>query len=121
MGLNVSADISGNVLMVTLSGKLTREDYELFVPQVDKLIEEHGSLSLLVELEDFHGWSAGALWEDTKFAARHVTDIDRLAIVGDKLWEKGMALFCKPFTTAEVRFFPREEREQAEAWVQGEE
>lgn len=32
-------------------------------------------------------------------------DIDRLAIVGNRKRGKGLAVFAKPFTTAEVRFF----------------
>jgi len=28
----------------------------------------------------FKGWTAGALWEDTKFAAKHFNDIDRIAV-----------------------------------------
>lgn len=36
---------------------------------------------------------------------KHFNDIERLAIVGDSKGEKGMAIFCKPFTTATVRHF----------------
>ncbi|SFI52823.1 hypothetical protein SAMN05428978_10159 [Nitrosomonas sp. Nm34] len=43
---------------------------------------------MLVELVHFHGSTAGAAWEDTKFAVRQFNDIERLAIVGDKAWEK---------------------------------
>ncbi|MDX1645162.1 MAG: STAS/SEC14 domain-containing protein [Thermoanaerobaculia bacterium] len=107
----------GKTVVVTMKGKLSKADYEVFVPEIERLIDEHGSIRMLVELIDFHGWSAGALWEDTKFAARHFTDIERLAIVGDSKWEKGMAVFCKPFTTADVRYFDISERGAAEAWL----
>ena len=63
------------------------------------------TIALLVELIDFKGWTAGALWEDTKFAARHFNDIDRLAVVGDARWEKGITVFIKPFTKAQVKYF----------------
>ncbi len=106
------------VLTVELSGKLEQSDYEQFVPAVETLIQEHGKIRLLVRLGDFDGWSAGALWEDIKFDARHFNDIERLAIVGDEKWEKGMAVFCKPFTTAEVRFYPIEKTDQARAWLE---
>ena len=55
---------------------------------------------MLVRLHDFHGWTAGALWEDIKFDLKHFAHIERLALVGDRKWEAGMAVFCKPFTTA---------------------
>jgi hypothetical protein len=37
---------------------------------------------------DFQGWEAAALWDDIKFNAAHFTDIDRLAMVGDKKWDQ---------------------------------
>ncbi|MDH5552887.1 MAG: STAS/SEC14 domain-containing protein, partial [Nitrosomonas sp.] len=62
-------------------------------------------------------WTASAAWEDTKFGVRHFSDIERLAIVGDKTWEKGMAYFCKAFTLAKVRYFDVSERDEAQAWA----
>jgi hypothetical protein len=66
---------------------------------------------------NFHGWSAGAIWDDTKFAARHFSDIDRIAIVGDKNCKEGMAIFCKPFTRATVRYFDLKEIDNAKIWI----
>lgn len=105
------------VVEVHLSGKLSKEDYQHFAPELERQIEQHGKINLLVFLEDFHGWSAGALWEDIKFDVKHFSDIARLAIVGERKWEKGMAKFCQPFTTAEVRYFDRFEADEAQAWI----
>lgn len=70
---------------------------------MERLVKQHGKIRMLVEMHDFHGWTAGALWEDVKFDAKHFHDIERLALVGETKWEKGMAVFCKPFTTAASR------------------
>ena len=96
---------NGKILEVHLSGKLVKEDYETFVPVVERLVKQHGKIRMLVVMHDFHGWTTGALWADIKFDAKHFSDIERLAIVGETNWEKGMAAFCKPFTTAKVRYF----------------
>ena len=61
----------GKVLEIQLTGKLAKEDYDLFVPAVERLVKAHGKIRLLVEMHDFHGWTAGALWQDIKFDARH--------------------------------------------------
>ena len=106
-----------NILDIQLTGKLTKEDYLQFVPQIEEMIREHGRIRLLLEMRDFRGWDAGALWEDLKFDLRHFNDIERLAMVGEKKWEKGMAVFCRPFTTAEIRYFDRSEAEQAHQWL----
>ena len=64
-------------------------------------------------MHDFHGWTLGAVWEDVKFDLRHFSHIERLALVGDTKWEAGMAMFCKPFTTAKVRYFDESKAEEA--------
>ena len=46
------------------------------------------------------GSNLHALWDDTKFSAKHCTDIEKLALVGDSTWQKWMAIVCKPFTMA---------------------
>jgi hypothetical protein len=110
----------GRVLQVRVVGKLTKESYEKFVPAVDAQIKQYGKLRILFLMQDFHGWTAGALWEDLKFDLKHWKDIERLAIVGDKKWEKGMAGFCKPFTKAEVRYFDVGQLEEARQWIDSE-
>ena len=110
----------GKVVEIGLSGKLAKEDYGQFVPTIERLVKQHGKIRMLVDMHDFHGWSAGGLWEDIKFDLKHFRDIERLAIVGDKAWERGMAAFCKPFTAAKVRYFERSKIDQARSWLGGE-
>ena len=107
----------GKVLEVHVSGKLTKEDYEKFIPEVERLVQSHGTISILFEMHDFHGWEVAAAWEDTKFAIRHFSDIKRLAVIGEKRWQKGMTTFCKPFTRAEIQYFEHSQAEQATAWL----
>lgn len=106
-----------NVVVVEVIGKLTKEDYEAFVPLLERAIEEHGRIRLLFLMTDFQGWKPSALWADTMFGAKHFRDIERVAMVGDKAWEHGMAIFCRPFTTGEVRYFDRSDLAAAEAWI----
>jgi hypothetical protein len=117
MSVELHAQEGTNVLEVTLSGKITREDYENFVPEVERLIKEHGKLRLLCHLKGFHGWTAGGLWEDLKFDWRHFSDIERLALVGDKRWEAGMATFCKPFTKATIQYCDVSDESKAAEWI----
>jgi hypothetical protein len=108
----------GKLLEVRLTGKLEKNDYAAFVPAVERLVKQHGKIRMLVTMHDFHGWTAGALWEDIKFDAKHFSDIARLALVGEKKWEKGMAVFCKPFTTAKLRYFDHTKEDEARLWLQ---
>ncbi|MGA2904529.1 MAG: STAS/SEC14 domain-containing protein [Candidatus Korobacteraceae bacterium] len=108
---------NGKLLEVHLTGKLVKTDYEAFLPVVERLVKQHGKLLMLVEFNDFHGWTGSALWEDIKFDAKHFNDIERLAIIGENKWEKGMAAFCKPFTTAKVRYFDHTNAAEARDWL----
>ena len=116
--LQIEKKVDGKIVLVKIVGKLTVDDYHLFVPELERMIKSHGKVRIFLELHDFHGWTAGALWEDAKFDFKHFNDIERLAIVGEKQWEKGMAIFCKPFTTAKVRFFEAGEAEAAMKWIE---
>ena len=100
-----------------LSGKLHDEDYKTFVPLVDAEIAKDGKVNILAQLHDFHGWDLHALWDDIKFSTTHCSKIKRIAIVGDKTWEKWMATVCKPFTMAKIRYFDVAEIEAAKAWL----
>jgi len=103
---------------VRLTGKLEKDDYEELVPAVEDSIEKHGRIDMLVQLDDFHGWTVGALWEDLKFDLKHFRDIERLALVGDSKWEAGMAAFCRPFTTAEIKYFHEDRLADAREWIE---
>ena len=106
----------GRTLEIQVTGKLTKEDYEHFVPRTEELMAK-GKIRILMSMHDFTGWEMGAIWEDIKFDIKHFKDIDRLALVGEKKWEQGMASFCKPFTTATVRYFDQSEIEAARKWL----
>jgi hypothetical protein len=115
--IQVADTHQGKVIELTFKKKLHKQDYEEFVPLVESQMRAAEKVRILVELQEFEGWTLGALWEDTKFAARHFKDIERLAVVGDARWQEGLTLFSKPFTGAQVRYFSTEEIEAARRWV----
>jgi hypothetical protein len=100
-----------------LSGKLHDEDYKKFVPLVDAEIAKDGKVRILAQFENFAGWDLKALWDDIKFSTTHCRKIERIALVGDKTWEKWMAKVCKPFTMAKVKYFDVGQIDAARAWV----
>lgn len=118
MTLEIQQKADGKTVIVRVTGKIEKADYEQFGPEIEAMVAQHGKIRVLLETHDFHGWDAGALWEDIKFNAKHFNDIERLAVVGEKKWEKGMATFCKPFTTAQVRFFEHDQRVEALEWIE---
>ena len=117
MTIQLNEENGGKMLAVHVSGKLVKADYEQFVPEVERLIRQHGKLRMLFDMTDFHGWEASAAWEDFKFAVEHFADIERLAMVGEKQWQHGMATLCKPFTKAMIRYFDHDDATEARKWL----
>jgi len=117
MTIQLNEENNGKLLAVHVSGKLVKADYAQFVPEVERLIRQHGKLRMLFDMTGFHGWDASAAWEDFKFGVEHYADIERLAMVGEKQWQHGMATFCKPFTKAKVRYFDHADAAEARKWL----
>ncbi|MCE9544733.1 MAG: STAS/SEC14 domain-containing protein [Planctomycetia bacterium] len=117
----IDIQTEGKMLLVKATGKLTKEAYQEFVPLVEQMVHQHGKVRILFAMHDFHGWEAGALWEDMKFDLKHFRDIERLAIVGETKWEKGMAMFCAPFTTAKIKYFDVADIDAATIWLRSDE
>ncbi|WP_210398162.1 STAS/SEC14 domain-containing protein [Motiliproteus sediminis] len=100
------------------SGRLTDNDYKNFlIPEVKRTLEEQQSIRLLFMMEGFRGWDIQAAWDDLIFGMEINRRVERIAIVGDRDWEKWMARLTRAFTYGEVRYFDLKEREQAWAWI----
>lgn len=117
MPIQLSEEDGGRLLNVHVSGKLTSEDYDHFVPEFERLVGLHSKLRVLFDMTGFHGWDVGALWADTKFAIHHFADIERISMIGETKWQHGMATFCKPFTRASIKYFDHVHSKSARDWL----
>jgi universal stress protein A len=113
--LTIEPHTPDNVVVGHASGKLTHEDYEDFRGRVEQMIREHGSVRVLLDLNDFHGWDLRAAWDDLKLGLQHPGRFDRCAILGDRKWEEWMTKLAKPFFR--VEYFDRSQREAAWRWL----
>ena len=106
-----------NIFAFKATGKLTDADYQQFLPELTTLIHKYGPISLLVELEDFHGWEPKAAWDDFKFGKQHDKDFIRISIVGEKHWQKWMTVISNAFSKTQIHAFSREELQEAWDWL----
>jgi len=110
-----------NIFAFKVMGKLTDADYQKFLPELSRLIEENGPISLLVELEDFHGWEAKAAWDDFEFGRQHDEDFVRIALVTENNLQKWLAKISGAFTSAffeaKIRTFSRDDFNDAWDWL----
>jgi len=115
--ITMQPEMDGRLLHIHFTGKLTKQDYQQFAPEFESAFVKYPKIRMMLEMDDFKGWEAGAAWEDFKLGIRHFNHVERIAMVGDKKWEEWMATLCKPFTTAKVKYFPRQETAQAHDWA----
>jgi hypothetical protein len=108
---------TGNVLAFRMSGKLHNEDYTHFAPAVDAAVAQQDKIRLLLHFQDFHGWDPHALWDDIRLSTRNCFHIEKIAMVGDRTWEKWMARICSHFTMARLRYFDASEINAARVWL----
>ena len=108
---------SPSIMGFRLSGKLNDEDQKSVVPAVEKAIAAEGKVRLIAAFCDFHGWDIHAAWDDLKFGLSHYSDFERIAMVGDRRWESWLAVLCRPFTKASVKYFNTSDAGLAWAWV----
>ncbi len=102
---------------VSMLGKLTHEDYQIFVPMIDKALKEAKGLEvdLLVDMRAFRGWELEAAWDDMKFGLKHRNAFDKMAIVGDKKWEEISVNMMSHMMRGKAKFF--KDRTKAVAWL----
>jgi hypothetical protein len=109
---------SGKVIGVRVNGKLVHADYAQFVPRLEQLIKEHGSIRCYCELTDFHGITPHALWDEFKFDIKHFKDLERCAMVGDPSWHHWMSTISeKLFSSASVKYFDESQAQEAWDWI----
>jgi hypothetical protein len=108
----------GNVVALRVNGKLVHKDYEQFIPQLEKIIEQYGSLRCYFEMTEFDGISWRAMWDEMKFDLTHCNKIERCAIVGDPSWHEWMSKGGKAiFRWAQIENFTPDQTEEAWNWV----
>lgn len=114
----VMPESTKEVLALRVSGRLDKADYAHLHPWLHERLAENPCPAILVVMEDLHGWdSAGALIEDARLDIAHQNDVRRIAMVGERAWQKWMTLITIPFAKAEIRYFDLAELGVARAWA----
>lgn len=112
-------DMGGTVLGFRASGKVSHEDYtDTLVPAVEKAVAANGSVSLYYELgSEFEGYTAHAMWDDSKLGMRFLTSFERIAVVTDDAAIAGAFRLFGPLMPGQARVFANAQKQEAAAWI----
>jgi hypothetical protein len=104
-----------------VTGKLTAEEVEAFLPQMELAIKDRGkkTIGILADLSAMQGAEWAARWDEIKFLSKYAEHIERVAVVGAGKWEdiKAEILAGTVLIQAETRYYPSSEILHAWHWV----
>lgn len=112
------SESSGPVVGYRVVGKVTVEDYQKLNPEVQALVDQYdNNVCVLLDLEQFGGEEVKAWLPDLKFGHHFHDKINKMAVVGDKRWEKWMTALVDPFYAKDAKFFHTEDIDKAWTWL----
>jgi hypothetical protein len=112
-------DLPSGVDGLRASGKVTREDYEGVVrPLLEDARSQGRRIRFLYEFgPDFHGFTAGAAWEDARLGLQYLRLFERCAIVSDIGWIRESSRLFGAMMPGPVRVFANGGRQDALEWL----
>jgi SpoIIAA-like len=112
-------DLPDNVLGFRAKGTVTAADYEsVIIPAVETLFSRRGKVRFLYHLgEDFSGFEAAAMWDDTKLGLKHLAGWERMALVSDVEWIRTALRIFGLAIPGHVRVFHNREIDEAIRWI----
>ena len=112
-------DMPDTVLGFSAKGKVTAADYEfIIIPAVEELFSRQEKIRFLYHLgDDFTGFEAAAMWDDTKLGLKHLQSWERMAIVTDIEWIRTAIKIFGLLIPGHVRVFHNSEIAEAKRWI----
>ena len=112
-------DLPDNVLGFAAKGTVTASDYEtVIIPAVEALFSRHRKVRFLYHLgEEFSGFEAAAMWDDTKLGLKHLSGWERMAVVSDVEWIRAAIKLFGLAIPGHVRVFRNSEFAEAKRWI----
>ena len=114
----VMNESSGNVLGIKAIGIVRRADYDVLTPLCESLIEQEGTIRVLIDMQDFDLEEPTAWGADLHLGHEMHNKIEKMAIVGNRRWEQWMTSFCSPFYAREAKYFRAEDMADAWNWLE---
>jgi hypothetical protein len=110
-----------SVFAVRVSGRLTGEDYDRMIAEIEAKLKTHERIRLFADMADFEDMTAEAFRKDITYSFGKFGEWHRFvrnALVTDKQWMKLLARSVAPFfRQLEIRTFEPAERDAAWAWL----
>ena len=111
----------GNCLAFRVSGEVSAEQEQHWIDELQKVIDESGSIRMMMILADDAHWGIKASLKDLHFALKHSREFERIAIVSDSKvmsWLVSLDDFVASFLKISEKHFLPEQQAEAWEWLQ---
>jgi len=117
--IEITSDTAAHLVTAAGHGKITGYDYDIvLIPAFEAALKTHKKIRFLYQLgEDFHGFSAEAVWDDVKLGLGHLTAFEAVAVVTDVVWIADSVKLLSFFMRCPVKVFSNAELGAAREWV----
>jgi hypothetical protein len=113
--LELIEGLPGNVVGITVSGRLTMQDcQDVLVPAMQKSLKRHEKIRLYYELNSRF---PGAAWDELDLGLEHASRCERVAIVTDIGWVRLTVKALRFLIPSEIRVFPTDQADEGRAWI----
>lgn len=101
----------------TVSGHLSKEDFDAVTGPLQDFIDTHGTIHLVEVVESFSGFDPAVLLPGLQFDLRNIQHVSHVAVVTDVSWISPMAQASAVLLPTKIRTFALAERDDAHAWL----
>jgi len=108
---------SGNILGFKIVGGITKKQKKQICEVVEKQIRKSGKIRLFLVIEPRGKMDSESLLFDLGIMLSYADNIERMALIGHKAWEKTWIALFGLFSQIRAQYFDRSEIEAAWTWI----
>jgi hypothetical protein len=108
---------SGNILGFKIAGGITKRQKKQICEDLEQQIDKSGKIRLLLVVEMHKKMDAESLLFDLNFTLNYSDKIERMAVIGNKAWEKTWVALFGLFSHIRTQYFDRSEIKAAWNWI----
>jgi len=113
-------NIASNVISIKAPKKIKYGDFQQIAPDIDKLIEKHGSIRLLVDGREFRGWDGfNAFRQHIGFVLNHQKYVEKIAVITGYIWQRWLIGVMRVFLHPIIMPFDKKHEKEARKWIIG--
>ena len=88
-------------------GKLTHKDYQVITPMINAALDsvKEPKINALIDTTELEGWELRAAWDDFKLGLTHGCEFDKIAVYGNRNWQKISSKISSWFISGELEYF----------------